>query len=196
MNKRTNKIISAIILTLVPLIVSAANITHTFTIGPVIDGPAQFQSGTGGNVVQVSDTITNVLTIEDGYAWDSSNGSINLVNHIISSPSFIDIVGTLILEHDGIVTFASNPMLDQGVFSDPLQQTFDNINATFDKITWTYQLLTGTLLPDAILDVSASISLSGTVITEEGSTPEPATLALMGLGFAGMAYMRRRKTQA
>jgi hypothetical protein len=50
---------------------------------------------------------------------------------------------------------------------------------------------------DLISTLSAGGSLSSTYLasitaTSTSGVPEPATLALMGLGFAGMAYMRRR----
>lgn len=48
-----------------------------------------------------------------------------------------------------------------------------------------------------VMETSAGTSYSfmDNFTYESANVPEPATIALMGLGFAGMNYMRRRQTQ-
>jgi len=96
-----------------------------------------------------------------------------------------------------------------GAFVDSIVTLFDGLNGTGLSLA---TLILPTNNPNSFSP--ASISFAGvarSITIQSGanqfgwddmtmglqnSVPEPTTIALMGLGFAGMGYMRRRKAQA
>jgi uncharacterized protein (DUF697 family) len=157
--------------------------TTTYTGGtignapPSANGIIQLFGDTGGPVAAtVTDTITFSQAVVDPVMaiWSLGQGGINAQFAFINAPFTIEAGGPS-AEYGGSAITASGDTVYGAEGNGVIQ-----FNGTFTSISWTNPVYENWYGFTIGVDTATSV-------------PEPATLALLGLGLAGVGFMRRRK---
>lgn len=186
------KLKTAVAATAIALLSTAASASHVYVTDPLINGVA-LDSATGFTNPTINALLGSTLNVKIGI-YDHSGGSAiqNYTMHFEQSSGNLtlsDVTGTSLLAGNG--------------FANSIYYDFDQVLTSVG--TWTgwlqpiqsfscpsYRYGNGAEGGGGCGGPSESI---GFTLNVTNNVPEPGSLALLGLGLAGLAYSRKRKAQ-
>ncbi|MDO8959709.1 MAG: PEP-CTERM sorting domain-containing protein [Rhodocyclaceae bacterium] len=167
-----------------------------------LDGGDYLQSisvlNNSSSTANISSVIYSLGTAANGIAtWDTRTGG-GVASNFLSDPQWFQTLtfGSLSVAPDGIFSIAPFSLdIDLILTLSPLDVTGGTID--YD----------GTSLANAFVTINWSDGSTGTQalaqtgwttnqnfrISSEGVVPEPASMALLGIGLAGLSFMRRKQ---
>jgi hypothetical protein len=175
---------------------------HIDTILTVLaHSDARFQVGSGGGAAQTLSSLDNALLVDFGSVAPGAGGrtaNLSLLN-FESAPGFTVGLDLDTLDFDGNDAVLALDELDalwrKSTSTDKALEDSQTLHLTFDtSMPGTYLVTYTFKLSDQNLSGASLEGSEVLILTVKGTvTPEPATLALLGLGGLGMLLSRKRK---
>ncbi len=122
----------------------------------------------------------------DGWMWNAGSGGWNLGYTI---PALVITGGTVVGPVDPINIFPTDPNDPTAPFAGIINFTYDPATPTIVNISATDCCEHGTDDDETGDSVTANLNVNTSVVVSR--IPEPASLALLGLGLIGMGFIRR-----